>query len=297
MTENRLATIDARETSFEGLVSQFENGEDGVYNLMIKNKNIIFKPKVSITKKDLEEIEPLRQLKEAITLWEKALKTAEGKDAYIIKNALIEMRKDQYVIKNCYRKPINTTKLVRSRSYIKLDEEITVNERRRCATTGVSIINPRICEAVLCNYEKMKTACEGNFESDLWYFMFDFDRIKDKVLAQEPIYRVIVENKIKGYQNREIQQILKDQLGVEHTMEYISCLWRNKIPNLIASCAEDEYLYWYFTFKEKGQWKRCSRCGQIKLAHSKYFSKNRTSKDGWYSLCKTCRNKKTKNYI
>ena len=30
LTDNRLVTINKRETSFEGLVSQFENGEDGV---------------------------------------------------------------------------------------------------------------------------------------------------------------------------------------------------------------------------------------------------------------------------
>ena len=94
LTENRLATVNKRETSFEGLVSQFENGEDGIYNLITKNKNIIVQPKKSITKQDLEEIQPLRQLKEAIDLWEAKLKTTKGKDAFIIKSALIEMRKD-----------------------------------------------------------------------------------------------------------------------------------------------------------------------------------------------------------
>ena len=68
ITDNRLATINKREMSFEGLVSQFENGEDGVYNLITKNKNIIFQPKVTITKKDLEEIQSLRQLREAIDI-------------------------------------------------------------------------------------------------------------------------------------------------------------------------------------------------------------------------------------
>ena len=56
LTENRMATINKRETSFEGLVSQFENGEDGIYGLITENKNVIFQPKVTITKKDLEEI-------------------------------------------------------------------------------------------------------------------------------------------------------------------------------------------------------------------------------------------------
>jgi hypothetical protein len=43
LTENRMATVNKRETSFEGLVSQLENGEDGIYNLMSENnKNVIF---------------------------------------------------------------------------------------------------------------------------------------------------------------------------------------------------------------------------------------------------------------
>ena len=34
LTVNRMATVNKRETSYEGLVSQLENGEDGIYNLM-----------------------------------------------------------------------------------------------------------------------------------------------------------------------------------------------------------------------------------------------------------------------
>ena len=42
LTENRLMTVNKRETSFEGLVSQLENGEDGIYNLINSDKNMIF---------------------------------------------------------------------------------------------------------------------------------------------------------------------------------------------------------------------------------------------------------------
>jgi hypothetical protein len=39
LTDNRMTTVNKRETSFEGLVSQLENGEDGIYNLLSENKN------------------------------------------------------------------------------------------------------------------------------------------------------------------------------------------------------------------------------------------------------------------
>lgn len=42
LTDNRMATVNKRECSFEGLAAQMENGEDGIYGLITNNKNIIF---------------------------------------------------------------------------------------------------------------------------------------------------------------------------------------------------------------------------------------------------------------
>jgi len=94
LTDNRMATVNKRETSYEGLVSQLENGEDGIYNMITNNKNTIFQPKVMITKQDVEEIPGMKQLREAIKMWETKLKSASGREAYIIKSAIIELRKD-----------------------------------------------------------------------------------------------------------------------------------------------------------------------------------------------------------
>jgi hypothetical protein len=60
LTENRMTTVNKREISYQGLAAQLENGEDGIYNLMNENKNQIFQPKISITKKDLEDIPALK---------------------------------------------------------------------------------------------------------------------------------------------------------------------------------------------------------------------------------------------
>ena len=296
LTDNRMMTVNKRECSFEGLVSQLENGEDGIYNLITDNKNQIFQPKVTITKKDLDEIQPLRQLREAINVWEAKLKVTEGKDAFVIKKALIEMRKDQYVIKNAYRRPTVPNKLTRSTHVIMLPDETSSfdDEDGYPIPKGVSLLDPVVCSAILCNYSRLKEDSFDRFEGDLYYLMLAFDEIADKALKEYPLYEKIVECKVDGLQNTQIQEILQMEFGIKHSLEYISSLWRKKIPKLIASQAEDEYLYWYYLNIKKGKYKKCSRCGQVKLAHNKYFSKNKTSRDGFYSICKKCRNSKNK---
>lgn len=292
LTENRVAYINKRETSFEGLVSQFENGEDGIYNLITENKNTIFQPKITITKKDLEEIPFLKQIREAIEFWESKLKTATGRNAFIIKQTIISLRKDQYVVKESYRNPIIFKNVTRSKNYVKLDGYVTFDKDGYCVPHGITFIDPAVCSAVLCNYVRLKEDSWGNFEKDTWFFMEDFDNLCDIALKDYPLYEKIVEMKIDGRQNIDIQKTLEEEFDVKHSLEYISSLWRKKIPSLIASAAEDQYLDWYYLNIEKGKYKKCSRCGQIKLAHNKYFSKNKTSKDGFYSICKCCRNKK-----
>ena len=169
------------------------------------------------------------------------------------------------------------------------EEEIVNGEIKY---NGASLLDYKVCSAVLCNYSKLKAAGEGNFMSDTWYFMEDFDNVCGRALKDYPYYERLVELKIDGKQNLEIQETLQQEFGIKHSIEYISSLWRNKIPKLIADQAEADFLDWWYLHQEKGQYKRCTRCGQLKLAHNKYFSKNKTSKDGYYSICKNCRNSK-----
>ena len=294
LTENRMATVNKRETSFEGLVSQLENGEDGIYGMISNDKNQIFQPKVMITKKDVEEIPGLVQLREAIKMWEQKLKTASGRDAFIIKTAIIELRKDQYIIKDTYRKPIIPKNITRSRHFIPLESDFSFDDEGYVIPEGVSLCDPKVVSAILCNYSLMKQESWGEFEKDLWYLMQEFDEVADAALKEYPLYDRICEYKVDGLQNIDIQEKIQEEFGIKHSVEYISSLWRNKIPKLIASEAEDRLLNWYFLNEMKGKYKKCSRCGEIKLAHNKYFSKNKTSRDGFYSICKNCRNSKAK---
>ena len=296
-TDNRMLTINKREVSFEGLVSKFENGEDGVYNLIIEsNKNIILTPKLKITEKDVQEIKQLQQLIDSIEIVKKQERKATGKKKFLLKKQLIEMYKDQYVIKNSYKQPVKCTNVMKSFRNIVFDDYIKVNADGTIEDKSfVSFFNPKHISALLGNYDRLKDGCGGRFYTDGYYLIQDFEDLVIRTLKDRfPLYFNLVCYKIAGKQNLEIQELLDRQFHIRHSIEYISSLWKNKIPKLIADQAEKQYLEWYYTNVEKGKWKRCSKCGSVKLAHNKFFSKNNSSKDGFYSICKECRNKKTK---
>ena len=297
ITDNHNITVTKREMSFEGLVGRLENGEDGIYNMIANDKNIIFQPKVSITPQDLEEMPELKKLHEAILKVEEQLKTARGKTAYKLRKQLIEMRKDQYVIKGSYKKPIYSMNLIKSASKIDLSEKVKEDKDNGTVSSNglINFFNEKHISALLCNYSKLKEDSWDKFNNDMKWMMIDLDVLVDNALKEKyPLYYDIVIYKIDGKQNAEIQQLLYEKHGIKHSVEYISCLWRNKIPKLIAEQAQKDWLIWHYTFEDYGKWKRCSRCGQIKLAHNYFFSKNKTSRDGYYSICKECRNKKNK---
>lgn len=294
LTDNRMVTVNRRETSFQGLAGQLENGEDGIYNMIANDKNIIFMPKVTITEEDIKEIPGLKDLRDAIDSVEKQFKAATGKRKFLLKKQLIEMRQDQYVLKRAYRQPMYMMNVTKSFSKLQLDGKITITEDGQVKSTElVSLFDQKHISALLCNYSKLKEDAWGKFSSDSYYLMEDLDNLIERTLKDKyPLYYDLLIYKIDGKQNIEIQELLNKKHGIKHSVEYISSLWRNKIPKLLAEQAQEDYLIWHYTMQERGKWKRCSRCGEVKLAHNRFFSKNKTSKDGFYSICKCCRNKK-----
>lgn len=295
LTDNRMVTINKRETSYEGLVAKLENGEDGIYNFMTGgDKNILLVPKIQITEDDIATIPGLKELREEIKKVEIRQRAARGKQKFLLTKQLIEMRQDQYVLKSSYKPPVAMMKVTKSVNQIDLDEHITIDENgdpvNNCL---VSLFDSHHVCCLLCNYSKLKEDCWGHFDSDWWYLMEDFDNLSERALKEDyPILYDIMIYKIDGLQNKDIAARIKQDYDVSYSVEYLSAVWRKKIPKIIADKAKEEWIVWHYTYEEKGKWKRCSRCHEIKLAHPYFFTRNKTAKDGWYSMCKCCRNKK-----
>lgn len=301
LTDTRLSYIKKyRETSYEGLALTLERGEDGIPSLATTNPHQYLTQRKKITSEDIKADSSLQKIDNEVQKLQKQLKTAEGYDIYLIKKNIIELNQMKYTIKTLSSPPVRSTK-GQPINYIKnshpLVEEIRVSKNgdEVEVVEGVSITDPTHVAAILSLYNELKDEGAKEMMSDVRYLIEEFDDVfHNDYKEQYPEHYQIALLKIEGKTNAEIHDFMKEQFNSSHTNEYISSLWTTKIPKEIAEIATDKYIYWYYTTQKPGVFKKCSKCGQIKLMNNRFFSKNGTSKDGYYSQCKDCRNHKQK---
>ena len=165
------------------MAGKLENGEDGIYNMIANDKNIIFSPKISITEEDIAEIPGLKDLRNEIEKVEERAKSARGKKAFLLKKQAIEMRQDQSVLKNSFKKPIICMNLIKSISKLDLSENVTIDIDGNISSDGfINLFNDKHISILLCNFSKLKEDSWCNFNNDLKWIMFDLDTVVDNAL-------------------------------------------------------------------------------------------------------------------
>jgi len=111
------------------------------------------------------------------------------------------MRKDQYLIKNAYRRPIVFTKISRGmKVYPKLPWKEWVEYDEKGAPIikyeGISFCDYRVISEILQLFPTLKSRSEGCFEGDTWYMVQDFEPLLERALKDYPMYKRIVEYKM-----------------------------------------------------------------------------------------------------
>lgn len=294
LTDNRLITINKRETSYEGLVTRLEGSEDLAHNFINPDTTQYLTMRQSITDEDLREVPGLLELRQQIKALERQRATAYGKRLHSLNKQLIEMRQQQYLLKGTYKQPVQLSKPLNNACgneiYLDTEENIYFDERGnpKAPAGKISIFDPAHVHTILKDYDKITR--QARFD-DFYYLAQEVYKYLELVLADKPTYAEIAHMKMVGHTNSEIHDRLLETLGVNYGPTYISNVWTTKIPKAIAAMASKDYVIWYYTEVEYGQWKRCSKCGETKLAHSLFFTRNAKCGDGFYSICKDCRAK------
>jgi hypothetical protein len=205
LTPNRLITINKHETSFEGLLEKFESGEDGVYHLFADERNTPLTPKLEITEKDIAEVPGLAELRDRITAMEETVKRASGKDKYVLKKHLIEMRKEQYLLKDSHYQPMQITPTAAHANPIDLAEKRWLDENGEPQSDGlINLFNAEHVSHLLTHYADLKIFTRGKYDDDFYYLIETFTDLMDRALADFPIYAAITDAKIEGRSNEEI---------------------------------------------------------------------------------------------
>lgn len=293
LTPNREFTIDKRQISYEGLVDKLENGEDGIYNIIRNDKNQLLDPKDPINEEDIKNIPGIKECMDVIESLNKQIENAKGKRRKELQTTLIETWKQAYLIKGSalsigHLKSANQIKTLASLS---IPENIYLDEDKMPhSDMPLSLLNPEHISFLLCYYQLLKQESWEDLHGDMRWHLIDLEDLTEQALAEKyPLLYDIVIWKVDGLTNEQIQEEVLNKYGEYHSEQYYSSVWRKRIPKLISEQAQKNYVEWYYTNVEYGYWKKCSKCGEIKLGHPLFFAKN-SSKDGWYSQCKECKN-------
>jgi hypothetical protein len=291
LTSYKTTSISKNETDFEfnseADANAEKEGDVGNYKKV---------GKLSITKNDVDEIPTMKQLQDVIDLCKKKsdvygdfIKQYDGierlsndtkskltfaRSEKVKYERIASIMKDnQKFVKMMVKKPI----------YFKQPLRDTTEYDLSCIDLG----NPHHIIALLDNYSRFKEGTYEDLNSDLRYVMMDLDNLIENTELQLHEKEILI-MKIDGYTGEEILDTIFKKYGFEWDNNYLSKVYRDIIPKKISQQYKFEYEDWYYTEVEYGQYKCCSKCGEIKLVSR--FGKDNRNKDGLQGICKKCDN-------
>lgn len=293
VTRNREVTVNKRQVSFEEMVEKLENGEDGIYAMIANDKNQLMDHKENISSKDMAEIPGLKEQMDLIRSLKAQFDHAQGYAKYSLKRQIIETWQQIYIIKASYKgipAKGRATNQVKNFAKMPLPEHVAIGDDGLPHSDGIiTLYNPTHISFLLCYYSQLKQECEDDLQSDMHFLLMDLEDTASQAIEEKyPVLWDLMVWKIDGLTNAEIKDLMERKYGITHNEQYFSTLWRKRIPKLICEQASKNWLVWHYTTEEYGKWKTCGKCGQTKLAHPMFFSKNKTH-DSFYSICKECR--------
>lgn len=243
------------------------------------------------------------------------------KTIYYLKHNLIEMRRDQYLLKDsalptlpppqnkaAYYGSIQDAQMnypVYPRGIMRCENDKDFCEPRSNKGKEVKVKNieeeilqrqinnkpyfsfldkNHIYQLIL-NYWEIKAAIENIPDSPLHGLLWTLDFYIEKANLSEQQLLIVRDKKFR-LPNKEISKNLEKELNITHQENYISTIW-NKITGLIADAAELNYDEWINRNYDKS-WKVCNCCHKELLRDPRNFVKKSKSTDGLTGRCKRC---------
>lgn len=312
--------------------------------ILSKERNIYKKVKPTIDKEKCKDIPGMKELWEQIEKIDRKIKLVEGKvqpdsgetvpdlnskGLYQLKHILIELRKDQYILKDTafpetqmqknygsfYFNPVdfqlnypvfpcgvmgrkNDVNFIEPYNsklpFAAVDIENQIEELDKAGKPYFSFLNKEHIYQLCLAYYEIKDWADRFPDSPLQGLLWTLDFYIEKANLNEQ-QMLILDGKKRRLLNRDICRELQEKLGIYHQENYVSTIW-NKICGLIAGAAELNYDEWCCK-NYKPAWKQCNCCKKILLRDSRNFVRKAKAADGLTNRCKKCDQKKRRGEI
>lgn len=251
-------------------------------------------PQQQITEQDIINIPGLQQVEQLIQSLAQQRKSPHitNVEKSRIQGLISELRADQYIIKESYLRPISFKRLNYTTTEYDFFEDTFYyndqNKRIHVSNNTIDLGNPHHIHKILELYTKLRQDHYDDTQSDMRYILDTVDWLISESNFKEIFSRLII-LRIDGFTYADISHLFLTEYNIDVSESYLSKVYTKQIPERIAKTYTTSYEEWYYTYKEKGEFKKCSKCGRIKLANTNYFNKdNRKKKDPLRNICKEC---------
>jgi hypothetical protein len=259
-----------KEKSTDNIANTLKIGDVGSEEIIdfLKKKGENFKKKVvqKILSKDLldEQLDCVRDYEDAKNglriIMAIALEEGDTRTRIRCGNQIASMSDDQIMCKNYIKGTIYFKQCM---------ADSTVPDY-----TQFDYSNPDHVSALL----KVRTL--NDFDSDLFCMTYDLDKYVRLCEFTDTEKEVLL-----LWRDRDAtQDSIAKAIGIKQQSVNKAL---HRICNKIMEVYNEEYEDWYYLNVEKGVYKRCTKCGTVKLVSK--FGKRANSKDGLRSYCNVCR--------
>lgn len=167
---------------------------------------------------------------------------------------------------------------INSNTYYENEQGETVE----VSTNAISMGDLKTYRPLLINFADLWDKYEGNYNSDWYWLLWEFKQLMDKAPLTDDERKVC-----SLLMDAQSQKSIGDELNLSSTI--VNRMISTSIPKKIHRTYLEETDDYVYTYKIKGKYKTCSKCGETKLiSNDRYFRKNPSSKDGFRSICKSC---------
>lgn len=208
-----------------------------------------------------------------------------------IKHTIIEIGKDEVEIKRIMDGIIYFKRLIPDTTVYSFDSDTGyVNEYgqyKKITENCVKFENKKHVESLLKHYATLKNAVEYDIDSDIKHIIWVLDDFIKKCDFDEYML-YIIKCKADGISNKNVAQLVNSKYNKKLTGRDVSralSTMANKIKNEFLKNKKE----WLLSKNKNTKYKRCSKCGKTKPLTRDFFSLNKISRDGYYSICKVCK--------